>query len=142
MLPLTALAPSLQVCLFPSPACLIDGGRQQFSVTVLPSVAGYLDLTLSPSIFAILDFDIGDLQTIWIKPGLTTLCSLELLAGGYFDGALPGTTTDHLKRTLSTLPHNNISNRTSELPQIVGTQETSPDTKRSTAVPTAHQAER
>ncbi|MEQ2280732.1 hypothetical protein AMECASPLE_022963, partial [Ameca splendens] len=38
----------------------------------------------------------------------------KLLAGGYSDGAFPGTTTDHHKRTLSTLPHNNIISRTSE----------------------------
>ncbi|KAK5611902.1 hypothetical protein CRENBAI_007118 [Crenichthys baileyi] len=77
--------------------------------------AGYLGLTkIASLLFWMLTLEKA-LQTTWIIPGLPTLCFL--LAGGYSDGALPGTTTDLHKRTLSTFPHNNITNRTSGLPQ-------------------------
>ncbi|MEQ2241157.1 hypothetical protein ILYODFUR_022513, partial [Ilyodon furcidens] len=51
-----------------------------------------------------------DFLATWIANTLLP----KLLASGYSDGAFPGTTTDHHKRTLSTLPHNNVISRTSE----------------------------
>ncbi|MED6247729.1 hypothetical protein ATANTOWER_014907 [Ataeniobius toweri] len=57
-------------------------------------------------------------ESAWGSSGRLEPVATPGTAGGQSDGAFPGSTTNHHKRTLSTLPHYNIISRTSESPQV------------------------